>query len=468
MTDGTHRIPGGRILALLLAAALLSAPVSRAAAYGEGTEGFDQIVKAPDLGGGENDWFESAPPVREAEPSDLSDLSDLSVPAPESVPGPEAQPEPDPAPDDKSVTGILPDEPERTAEPPRRRTVDFTADEGLRRGSAEPEEPEEDAEEENAMPSLIRNDEAWYKDAVEPLLLRGGEVFVPADFFGLFESISYSEPKEGNLLLTNTVTGGYVSILTDDGSSAVNGEIGGKVGVFQDGNVWYVEARPVCTALGLGMETVAEIKGVPSVRITDGNERLSAAMLLAAFTPDTQTGVRPQTVPEVEPAKRLFIFCTSPEEGTEYSIEAELERFGMKCTVFLWHDATLPEMLAGQSYGAFGVATTDEEDTAAGLTEADRRIREMTGRRTRWTITTQDPEADGALREAGFCPLTPDFTVTSLTALDTMMASLEGTLDVQNEVSVFLTDCWKGTVAVSLLRALLDNHPDWAETNLDG
>ena len=56
MTDGTHRIPGGRSLALLLAAALLSAPVSRAAAYGEGTEEFEQIVKAPDPGGGENDW----------------------------------------------------------------------------------------------------------------------------------------------------------------------------------------------------------------------------------------------------------------------------------------------------------------------------------------------------------------------------------------------------------------------------
>ena len=28
-------------------------------------------------------------------------------------------------------------------------------------------------------------------------------------------------------------------------------------------------------------------------------------------------------------------------------------------------------------------------------------------------------------------------------------------------------DCWKGTVAVSLLRALLDNHSDWADSNAE-
>ena len=457
MKNGIHRTLAGRGLAFLLSAALLSAPVSHAAAAGGGTEEFDQDVTATGSDREENDWFESSPPVREAEPPDWfgADQEPLTEPDPEPEPVPAAEP----------VTTVPPDEPERNAETPRRRTVEVPADEA--RGD-HPDEPEEPAEPENTMPTLIRNDEAWYKDAVEPLLLRDGEPYVPVDFFGMFEKIAYSVPKDGNLLLSNSVTGAYVSILTDDGSSAVNGEIGDTVGVFQDGTVWYAEARPVCAALGLGMETIDERNGVPSLRITDGNERLTTPLLIASLAPETPAGQRPQTVPQIEPAKRLFIFCTSPEENTEYSIEAELERFGMNCTVFLWHDATLPEMLAGQSYGAYGVATTDEENTAGGLAEANRRIREMTGRRTRWTITTQDPVTDGALREAGFCPITPDFTVTSLTALDTMMADLEGTLDVQNEVSVFLTDCWKGTVAVSLLRALLDNHPDWAETNLGG
>lgn len=316
------------------------------------------------------------------------------------------------------------------------------------------------------MPSLFRNDEAWYKDSVEPLILRAGVPYVPADFFGMFADISYTQPAEGNLLLYNAAAGQYVSILTTDGTSAVNGEIGSEIGVFRDGTAYYLEAAPVCDALGLRRESVTGSGGSMMLRITDGSERLSLRQLAAQFAPaeDADIGTVIETVPE--PAKRLFIYCTSPEEGTEYVIQYELERLGMDCTVFLWHDASLEEILAGQSYGAYGVATTDEEDTAGALGDANERIRDMTLRRTRWTLTTGDPEKDNALRRAGFCPLTPDFTVTSLTALDSMMADLEAKLDETNEVSVFLTDCWKGTVAVSLLRALLDNHSDWAESNL--
>ena len=446
MKNGTDRIPAKRFAALLLCAALLSAPSSPVSAYGEG----------PDA----DDWFERDPTP--AEPAEA--FSDAYVP------DEEFETEEDPVPLSSPILLELPEEPEesdrvpveeRNPDPIRRRTAGIMTD-------GEPEAEEEEDEAGSQLPTLFRNDEAWYKDSMEPLLVRSGEPYVPADFFGMFASVSYSLPKEDNLLLSNSVTGGYVSILTDDGSSAVNGEIGDTVGVFRDGNVWYVEAGPVSEALGLGMETISEKNGVPTLRITDGNERLTAARLIALFNPETQTGQRPETEPEPEPAKRLFIFCTSPEESTEYSIEAELERFDMDCTVFLWHDATLTQMLAGQSYGAYGVATTDEENTAGALTEADRRIRELTMRRTRWTLTTQDPEEDRLLRDAGFCPITPDFTVNNLTALDSMMADLEATLDEKNEVSVFLTDRWKGTVAVSLLRALLDNHPDWAETNLGG
>ena len=337
-------------------------------------------------------------------------------------------------------------------------------------GTADPPAPEPGNEEVSDtavpedMPSLFRNDLPWYKDTLEPLIMRNGVPYVPADFLGMFPGVSFTMPADNNLLLASADGTSYVSILLDDGTSVVNGEIGDTVGLFRDGTVLYVEAEPVCLALGLG----EELSDGPTLRITDGNERLTMEQLIGSYLPREDAAVKTRFDEEPEPARRLFIFCTSPEDAGEYSIERELERYGMNCTVFLWHDASPEEILAGQSYGAYGVATTDEEDTAGALAEADERIREMTRRRTRWTLTTEDPETDGKLRAAGFCPLTPDFTVTSLTALDTMMAELEGRLNERNEVYVFLTDCWKGTVAVSLLRALLDNHSDWADSNLGG
>ncbi len=319
----------------------------------------------------------------------------------------------------------------------------------------------------DGMPSLFRNDEPWYKDSIAPMKLRGGEPYVPADFFGLFADISVTVPSDGNLLFVNGKTGDYVSILTQDASSAVNGTIGTTVGLFRDENIYYVEATPMCKALGLTMELTESAGGALSVRVTDGTERLSTAQLLSVYGPGSDDGeIRANADTAPPPAKIIHIWCTSPEDGTEYTIEAELERFGMACTVFLWDDADLTEILAGQSYGDYGVATPDADNTADALRAADDRIRSLTGRRTRWTLTTGDTEKDGELADAGFCILEPDFTVTSQTELDVMMMSFEAMLEERDEVSVFLTDSWKGIVAVSLIRALLDNHSDWSAANL--
>ena len=316
------------------------------------------------------------------------------------------------------------------------------------------------------MPTLFRNDEAWYKDSVEPLKQRGEAFYVPSDFFGMFPDIVATYPAEGNLLLENLRTGAYVSILLEDGSSAVNGVIGNTVGQFRDENIYYLEAEPVCEALGLYAETLEGESGRMTMRITDGNERLSLRQLAGAYEDEDDGTVSANTDTGPEPAKVIYVWCTSPEDNTSFSIEAELERFGMACTVFLWEDASFEQVLRGQSYGDFGVATVNGDHTAAALTDARERFCRDMGRRTRWTITTGSAELDEELRQAGFCPLTPDFTVTSATELDSMMTEFENMLEERDRVSVFLTDCWKGTVAVSLLKALLDNHPDWQEANL--
>ena len=324
------------------------------------------------------------------------------------------------------------------------------------------------------LPSLFYNDEAWYKDSFSPLLVREGKTYVPAELFGMFQSIRVTVPAGENLLIENTATGGYVSILFRDGTSAVNGEIGTDVGVFRDGSVYYVEAEPVCRAVGLTTEVYGGEDGAMSLRVTDGSERLTMDQLAAAYEPGAlppEEGAFWPDVPIEETtvgAKKLYIWCTSPEEGTNFSVEREIERLGMNATVFLWDDAGPEEILAGQSFGAYGVATTDEGDTAGTLSAANQAFSRYTGRKTRWTITTGDGETDETLRAAGFCPLHPDFTVTDAVDPAAVIQQIEPLFSSRDSVTVFLTDCRNGETTVSLLRALLDYYPDWKDANLGG
>ena len=142
----------------------------------------------------------------------------------------------------------------------------------------------------SVLPSLFHNDEVWYKDSYSPLIVREGRIYVPAEFFGMFQGIRVTTHAGDNLLIENVATGGYVSILYGDGTSAVNGEIGTDVGVFRDESVYYVEAEPVAGALGLGTETRAGENGAMTLRVTDGSERLSMNQIAASYEPKDESG----------------------------------------------------------------------------------------------------------------------------------------------------------------------------------
>ena len=58
-----------------------------------------------------------------------------------------------------------------------------------------------------ALPSLFTGDEAWYRDPLEPLVIRDGAYYVPADLFGALDGVTCTMPAEGNLLFENTETG---------------------------------------------------------------------------------------------------------------------------------------------------------------------------------------------------------------------------------------------------------------------
>ena len=104
------------------------------------------------------------------------------------------------------------------------------------------------------VPTLFYNDDAWYKDSSSPLVERGGEYFVPAEIFKMFDSISVTTPTSDNLLIHNTETGEYISMLFSSQSAAVNGEIIRGVGLFRDSGAYYVNAETVGNAVGIKRE----------------------------------------------------------------------------------------------------------------------------------------------------------------------------------------------------------------------
>ena len=50
---------------------------------------------------------------------------------------------------------------------------------------------------EKELPTIIVNDEKWYKDTVSPLIVRDGKNYVPAEVFTMLDYISLTYPNDG-------------------------------------------------------------------------------------------------------------------------------------------------------------------------------------------------------------------------------------------------------------------------------
>ena len=71
--------------------------------------------------------------------------------------------------------------------------------------------------------------------------------------------------------------------------------------------------------------------------------------------------------------------------------------------------------------------------------------------RTRLTVSTGDAAEDEILRGAGFCPITPDLTVTSFTDADEAMRAI---------------DCWMSDQMIPRVAELIAAAADWTSANL--
>lgn len=301
---------------------------------------------------------------------------------------------------------------------------------------------------EKNLPSLFCNDEVWYKDSTEPLVIRDGAAFVPAEFWSMFDGVTVTEPTPGNLLVQHTETGRYLSVLYPDCSAAVNGEIVENIGVLRNDGMYYLEAGLTCTALGLFRESYTAQDGAQGLRITDENSLLTLDELLETYTYQSETYETEKTddgddLPAEKEAPQLFLFCGTDVANVMYPALTSIRAAGLAATVFLdGHES--PEAVASAAVcGEIGLilprTATGEADFAA-LETLNETAARYTGRSTRFVYCgTADREA---VRKAGYFPVTADLVSIGGTDAESLWSDVCWTLREKGKASVWLGDYW--------------------------
>lgn len=310
------------------------------------------------------------------------------------------------------------------------------------------------------IPSLFCNDEEWYKDTVSPLILRDGKYYIPADLFSMFDYISVTVPDDNNLLIHNTDSGEYISILFDEQSAAVNGEIVDDVGIFRYDGVYYSDAGLVCEAVGLGREYYTSENGDVSLRITDDNKIFTLEELIGGYLPD-EDELYADEDREEDVVKRIYLLCSSPD-GKQLTFPARdnLDFYGLEYTLFLDSSSSADTILASLADGEYGL----EADSVESLDKLNEKIFTYSRRSSRLTLSTGDDEADKALRDAGYCTIKPDFTVNGGTYADGMLADIINYLGEHESCTVWLEDCWSSQRMIILISEI--DYKNYVTSNL--
>lgn len=320
---------------------------------------------------------------------------------------------------------------------------------------------------EDEIPSLFHNDDAWYKDGVSPMVERDGVRYIPADIFTMFDYMKVSTPKNGNLLIHNTETGAYVSILFLERNALINGIVYEDIGVFRDGGVYYVEANPVCEGLGFSTRLYIHGNGELSMQICDGDVISSSlTQLIRSYLPQkeeyTEEELQPETPPENEEtaAGVIYLLCGEGDADDEFPALDILEKEKLEYTLFL--DGTSePRTLIRQSIGRVcGLNLPDivkEGNFAAALDGINGKFTEITRTRLTLTLSTGDDTADETLRNAGYCPVKPDVEVNGGSDPDRVIGEILAAADEKGWCTVFLDDCWN---TVEIARMISDLNPN--------
>ena len=319
---------------------------------------------------------------------------------------------------------------------------------------------------EKELPTIIVNDEKWYKDTVSPLIVRDGKNYVPAEVFTMLDYISLTYPNDGNLFLMNTVTRNYISVLFMERAAAMNGEIIENIDVFRDAGVFYLDAEETAQALGISYEYYEKGAGKVGIRFYDENMIFSLTELLRSYTESEQntTNDSPEqnTADNTATVKKIYLFCSTPDDSDAYfPARGNLDYYGLDYTYFVSEETSDERIIELAADGGYCLALpefnseeskTDTADIiAAYLDSLNTRLKKLTGKVTRYTLTTGDDELDAWLLENGYYALKPDYIVNGASYPDGIVEEMRTLLEERDYVTIFLEDCWNSERMAVLL-----------------
>lgn len=318
------------------------------------------------------------------------------------------------------------------------------------------------------IPSLFYNDEAWYKDSSAPLVIRNGEYYVPAEIFKMFDYVSVTTPTDDNLLIHNTATGEYMSILFMSQSAAINGKIVEDVGSFRDSGAYYVNAETVCDAIGIKREYYDTDEGNTILRLYDSDRKLSLGTLLKSYEVEEEEYEEPP-IGTIRVLKRIYILVKSPSNApAEYIAKYKLDEYGLNYTMFLDSGADIYELIEANSMGAYGIFTVDNVRSGAAvageLDKLNNRFSNFTNKNTRITLTTGSKDEDRVLEGLGYIPIKPNFTVNGGSNAEALFADMIAFITKNGACTILLEDCWNSGRIIELISEI--DYPYYTTSNI--
>lgn len=320
---------------------------------------------------------------------------------------------------------------------------------------------------EDSVPSIFIGDGDWYKDAIHPLITRGGRDYIPVDVFGMFDYVSVTEPKADNILIHNTASGEYISILFSNRSAAVNGTIMSNMGIFIESETYYVDAEVVAEAIGVDFSSATTPGGRRIVRVSDDEAEYSLDDLIYLFLSIEDDYPEQITPPETDDKtevgddsaqKRIYVLCSQSDVGInkpQFSANEILRRYGLSYTMFIYDPSRIEDVIAASMQGEYGVYISyyGNKTVTDAVDAVNAAVKKVTNRLTRVTLDVYDGDSPD-----GYHVVTPDFTVNGVLSARYVYGQITEHFKTHDSCTLYLEDCWNSEQMIILLAGLNESE----------
>ena len=315
------------------------------------------------------------------------------------------------------------------------------------------------------VPSIFIGDGDWYKDAKHSLITRGERDYIPVDVFGMFDYVSVTVPKDDNILIHNTVSGEYISILFSNRSAAINGTIMSNMGIFMENETYYVDAKVAADAIGVNFEFTTLESGRRIVRVSDDEAEYSLEDLVNLFLSiedDYQVDITPPEDDKTQSGdsvsqKRIYVLCSQSDTGINkplFSANEIMRQYGLSYTLFLYDPSRVEDVIAGSMQGEYGVYISyyGDKTVTEAVDEVNASAKNVTHRLTRLTL-----DVYGGEYPDGYHVVTPDFVVNGVLSAKYVYGQITEYFKTHDSCTLYLEDCWNSEQMIILLAGLDEN-----------